>query len=56
MRARSRARSGRELFYQIDGKLMAADVTATESQLQVTPPRMLFQGGFQPYAAGLPGT
>jgi Tol biopolymer transport system component len=50
------ARNGRELFYQIDGKLMAADVTATESQLQVKAPRMLFQGGFQPYAAGLPAT
>ena len=51
------ARSGKELYFQEQDKLMAAAVTSgSASELQFTAPRMLFRGGFVPYQDLLPRT
>jgi len=49
------SRDGKELFYQNDGRLMAAEVIAWEP-LRLKPPRQLFDGGFVPYFTGTPRT
>jgi Tol biopolymer transport system component len=46
------SRDGRELFYQNGAKLMSVEVGVQEPELQVKPPRMLFEGGFVPYVLG----
>jgi Tol biopolymer transport system component len=48
------SRDGRELFYQNDGRLMAAEIVTTDQTLRVKPPRQLFQGGFVPYVSTTP--
>src|SRR5262249_17781862 len=46
------SRDGKELFYEMDGKLMSVEVTAQGSDLNVKQPRALFKGGFMPGRGG----
>ena len=45
-----------ELFYQNGGELMSAEVIAWEPVLRFRAARLLFKGGFVPYATGTPRT
>jgi hypothetical protein len=47
---------GKQLFYQGDGRLMAADVKVNGAEIQFGPPQVLFEGGFRPWEPGSPGT
>ena len=47
------SRSGRELFYRIDGGIMVASIEASGSGLRTGKPQLLFKGAFRGGAGGL---
>jgi serine/threonine-protein kinase len=50
------SRNGKELFYQEGAKLMSLDVGEQASEIRVTSPRELFEGGFVLYTQATPRT
>jgi Tol biopolymer transport system component len=50
------SRNSRELFYQSGRKLMTVEVAASDRELRLKPPRVLFEGGFLPYDPNVPRT
>jgi serine/threonine protein kinase/Tol biopolymer transport system component len=50
------SRSGKELFYQSGRKMMTVEVASSAPELQLKPPRVLFEGGFLPYDPNVPRT
>jgi serine/threonine-protein kinase len=50
------SRDGREVFYQLDGKLFVVPVTVSGGAIAPAPAKMLFEGGFVRYEPAAPRT
>lgn len=50
------SRDGKELFYQVGRRMMAAAIVEHEATLRAAPPRVLFEGGLVPGTAEQPSS